>query len=91
MFFYKRLPGKGNDQNMSPYKLFFNRKPHISYFKIFGSTAYVHKPINNKDHSAKAWKGILVGYDHPFNKGIVYIPESDKIIVSTHLIQHMTK
>jgi len=62
-FVYNRLPRKGNDLNKSPYEVFFNKKPHISYFHVFGSTAFVHKPYRIKDHSAKAWKGILVGYE----------------------------
>ena len=44
-FIYNRLPRKGNDLNKSPYELYFNRKAHISYFKMFGSTAYVQKLV----------------------------------------------
>jgi len=85
-FTYNRLPRKGNELQKSPYELFFNRQPHIAYFKIFGSTAYVHKPIKNKDHSAKAWKGIFVGYESSFQQGYrVYLQESNEIIVSTHV------
>jgi hypothetical protein len=68
-FTYNRLPRKGNELEKSPYELFFNRQPPIAYFRIFGSTAYVHKPIKNKNHSAKAWKGILVGCESSFQQG----------------------
>jgi hypothetical protein len=85
-FIHNRLPRKGNASEKSPYEIFFNKKLHIGYFKVFGSTAYVHKPSKSKDHGAKAWKGILVGYESNHQQGYrIYLPESNEIILSTHV------
>jgi hypothetical protein len=85
-FIYNRLPRKGNDINKSPFEVFFNKKPHINYFKVFGSIAYVHKPNKTKDHGAKAWKGVFVGYESSHQQGYrVFLPETNEIIVSAHV------
>ena len=43
-FTHNRLPRKGIEANKSLFEVIFNKKPHINYFKVFGSIAYVHKP-----------------------------------------------
>ena len=47
----------------TPYELFFNKKPKVSYFKIFGAKCFI---LNTKDSlgkfDPKADEGIFVGY-----------------------------
>src|SRR3954463_10510526 len=59
--------------NKTPYELWKNRKPNISYFYPFGCICYI---LNTKDHlykfDSKAQKCFLLGYSE-FSKGyIVY-------------------
>ena len=59
-------------------EVFFINKSRISYFHVF-----VHKPNMIKNHSAKAWKGILEGYESNHQQGYrIYLPESNEVIVS---------
>ena len=64
----------------------FGRKPHIRHFKVFGVYAYVHIPVKNKDHSAKAQQGIFVGYvDETIGGYKVFLPKTNEFVVSKHV------
>lgn len=49
--------------NKTPYELWKNKKPKISYFKVFGSKSFVLCTIGNQDKfSPKSDEGIFIGY-----------------------------
>ena len=78
--------GKPYTDPTSPYEKFFGRKPHIRHFKVFGVYAYVHIPVKNKDHSAKAQQGIFVGYvDETIGGYKVFLPKTNEFVVSKHV------
>ncbi|GFT03903.1 copia protein [Nephila pilipes] len=61
-YIQKRLPTKPNRK--TPFQLWTSRKPDLSNIRTFGSRsiAYVHKSKREK-LDAKAFEGILIGYD----------------------------
>src|ERR1044072_6521532 len=69
--------------NKTPYELWKNKKPNISYFHHFGCICYV---LNTKEHlgkfDSKAEKCILLGYSECskrysiFNKATLVVEES---------------
>ena len=49
--------------NMTPYEAWFNRKPTVDHFKVFGCVAYSHIPKENREKlNEKGEKCIFVGY-----------------------------
>src|ERR1044072_4864494 len=65
----------------TPYELWKNRKPNISYFNPFGCTCYI---LNTKDHlnkfDSKAQKCILLGYSGR-SKGYNRVYNTETLIV----------
>lgn len=72
-----------NKFKLTPYELFFGRKPNISNLKMYGSTAFVRIPEVNRESklSPKSMKGTLVGYDDMGYRILV----DQQIIVSRHV------
>jgi len=83
-YVYNRIPGAHYGvHSKSPFEVFWGFAPRIRHFKIFGSVAYVMIPIKKKDHSAKAQRGVFVGYQDRQPVGYrVYIPESNEFVIS---------
>ena len=71
----------------TPYELWKNKKPNISYFKVFGSKCFI---LNIKDNlgkfDAKSNVGIFLGYSSSskayrvFNKKIMVVEESIHVV-----------
>ena len=71
----------------TPYELWKNKKPNISYFKVFGSKFSI---LNTKDNlgkcDAKSNVGIFLGYSSSsksyrvFNKKIMVVEESIHVV-----------
>ena len=50
-------------KDKTPYECWFNAKPNVSHFRVFGSQCYVHVPDDQRQKlDAKSYKGIFVGY-----------------------------
>lgn len=70
-----------NTPEISPYELWYNKRPGTKHLRIIGSTCYVHVPKQRrKKMDRKAVKGILIGYDH--NDGYRFWCEENKLIRS---------
>ena len=73
--------------NKTPYELWKNKKPNISYFKVFGSKCFI---FNTKDNlgkfAAKSNVGIFLGYSSSskayrvFNKKTTIVEESIHVV-----------
>ena len=73
--------------NKTPYELWKNKKPNISYFKVFGSKCFI---LNTKDNlgkfDAKSNVGIFLGYSSSskayrvFNKNTMVVEESVHVV-----------
>src|SRR4030066_2076831 len=72
--------------NKTSYELFKGRKPSISYFHQFGCTCYI---LNNKHYlkkfSAKAQKGIFIGYSDRSKTYRVYNSETKMVEEFVHI------
>ena len=71
---------------LSPYEKFFGIKPHIRQFKVFGVWAFPRIPVHLGDHTAKADKGIFVGYSDEIMGGYrIYFPLTNTFGHSNHV------
>src|SRR4030043_400679 len=72
--------------NKTSYELFKGRKPSISYFHQFGCTCYI---LNNKHYlkkfSAKAQRGIFIGYSERSKAYRAYNSETNMVKESIHV------
>src|SRR4030066_737922 len=72
--------------NKTLYELFKGRKPSISYFHQFGCTCYI---LNNKHYlkkfSAKAQRGIFIGYSERSKAYRVYNSETKMVEEFVHV------
>jgi hypothetical protein len=51
------------DSHVTPYELWFQKKPHLGHLRIFGCTAYVHVPdCDRKKLDAKSTRCMFIGY-----------------------------
>ena len=61
-----RLPHSSLPNGTSPHEAFFNEKPSIDHFRVFGSVAYIHIPEERRPPQSawndRATKGVIVGY-----------------------------
>ena len=75
-----RIPNRGRT-DVTPYELWYGKKPSIGHLRIFGSTAYVKIPEGQrKKLDAKSRKGVFVGYDRNTDK-IVRVFDRERRIV----------
>ncbi|CAH0564599.1 unnamed protein product [Brassicogethes aeneus] len=77
-------PTRALKQFKTPYELWHNKRPHIKYLKVFGSTVYVHNKVSKTKFQEKSWKGILLGYEPNGYK--VWEVESQKFVVVRDVI-----
>ena len=71
----------------TPYEILLNKRPDISYIRVFGSRAYVHVPKKDRKWKLdkRAHVGFLVGFERG-NSYSVYLPDNSKVIVSRDII-----
>lgn len=78
--------GKSSVEGVSPYELWYRRKPRIKHLRIIGSVCYSHIP-DQKRHkmNKKAFKGYLIGYDGD-ERYRIWLKEQYKVIFSRDVI-----
>ncbi|KAK9120307.1 hypothetical protein Syun_017924 [Stephania yunnanensis] len=78
-------PWPGNEK--SPFEFLYDKKPNVNYFRVFGSTCYVHIPKSNRTKlDPRAKKCIFVGYD-TYKKGWRCMdPETKKYVTSRDVV-----
>lgn len=58
----RRPPWPGKEK--APFEILYNLKPNVDYFRVIGSTFYVHIPKTNRTKlDPKVKKYVFVGYD----------------------------
>ena len=71
-------------QSSTPYTLWFKKKPDVSYFKVFGCTAYVHvQKDQRKGLQPHTKKCIFVGYPPQYKGWKFYNPDTKKFLISS--------
>ena len=74
-------------KDITPYEAWFNHKPSVSHFWVFGSQAYVHiQKKHQHSFKSKSRKCIFVGYPPDFKGWKVYDPLTHQITVSRDVI-----
>ena len=57
--------GRSSVQDMSPYQVWYNKKPRLTHMRVIGSTCYAYVPKSKRSKiDKKALKGILIGYEN---------------------------
>jgi hypothetical protein len=81
---YNRQPMRRLDWS-TPIFLWNGEKPGVSYFKVFGSQAYVFVPKEEQQHklSAKAEEAIFIGYEKGTKGYKFWSPKCRHVIVSS--------
>ena len=46
----------------TPYELLTDKKPNVSYFKVFGAKCWIRDPHHNSKFAPKAHEGFMLGY-----------------------------
>jgi hypothetical protein len=69
---------------ITPYEIWYGRKPSIGYMKVFGCTAYVHIPsqVRTGKFSERARKGIFIGYEENGRGYRIWDPVDKKVLHS---------
>ncbi|CAA9998103.1 unnamed protein product, partial [Nesidiocoris tenuis] len=67
----------------TPFKLWNNRIPNVSYFRIFGSTVYfLDKTPQKNKFDPRSKRGTFIGYSDQTKGYRIWLPESKEVIVS---------
>jgi len=81
VFLQNRLPTKLLEEK-TPFEVFYNYKPSLSFLKIFGSICFVHVPqIKTDKLDKKAMPGIFGGYSTVSKAYKVYHPQTQKMAI----------
>jgi hypothetical protein len=73
----------------TPFEVWYNYKPSLSFLKVFGSTCFVHIPHIKRDKlDKKAMQGIFVGYSTISKAYKVYLPQTQKITITRDVQFH---
>ena len=68
---------------MTPFEMFYGRKPEIQSLRIYGCKAFVRRTEPNLAKTeARAYVGTLVGYDTTQRAYRIWVPQLNKIRVS---------
>ena len=82
-----RLFTSASSVKKTMYEILLNKRPDISYIRVFGSRAYVHIPKKDRKWKLdnRAHAGFLVGFERE-NGYRVYLPDNGKVVVSCDFI-----
>ena len=71
----------------TPYELWKGRKPNVKYFKIFGSTCFILKDIENVGKfDSRSDEGIFLGYSSTSKANRVYNKRTMKIMETVNVV-----
>ena len=77
--------------DITPFEVMFNQIPDVSYFRTFGSDAYLHVPKKQRTKlAAKSQKLVLVGYDQQGRAYRLWNPITKRICVGVDVIINET-
>ena len=83
VYILNRVPSKSVD--VTPYEIWYNKKPILSHIKVWGCPAYVKRTMSDK-LEAKSNKCLFVGYPKETIEYYFYNPLEQKVFVSKHAI-----
>jgi len=83
VYVLNRVPSKSVD--LTPYEIWYNKKPALSHIKIWGCPAYVKRVMSDK-LEAKSDKCHFVGYPKETMSFYFYHPLEQKVFVSKHAV-----
>lgn len=76
-----RSPTSAIDK-MNPYEAWYDKRPNVNPFKVFGFLTYIHIPNPNRQKlNAKSEPCIFMGYHKERKSYKLYNPDANKIIV----------
>ncbi len=94
VFIRNRCLTSANHQQITPYELFFGKKPDLSRVRIFGCKAFVYNDDTNRGKlDSKSFEGRFVGYGEQTKSWLIYIPTLSKIVPSRNVtfVEGITK
>ena len=86
MYIHNRSPTRALNK-ITPYESVFKTKPNISHLKVFGSKAYLHRPLSTRDKLDRKAKNCLMGgYSMEYKAYRLWDIESKKIVIGKDII-----
>ena len=83
---HNRSPTVANSDNV-PYTMLYGKKPDISYFRVFGCTAYVHvQKDQRKGLAPHTQKCVFIAYPSEYKGWTCYNPVTRKSIISKSVV-----
>jgi len=76
-------------KDLTPYEVFYGSKPLIQHLQPFSRQCYIHVPYqkrkDGKKLSPRAQRAIFIGYTNTINHYRVFLPDTNKTIVSADI------
>ena len=70
-----------------PYRVVTGQQPDLSHLRVFGCPAFVHiDKSRRRKLSARAWKGVFVGYAPDSPVWLVYNPTTRRVVRSRNVV-----
>ncbi|MCO5613533.1 hypothetical protein L7F22_067810 [Adiantum nelumboides] len=74
-------------QDMTPFQAYYRRKPTVSYFRVFGCSAFVHIPKEKRQKlDFKSRKLLFLGYSAESDAYRLYDPDTKTTTVSRDVV-----
>jgi len=91
VFLQNRLPIKLLEEK-TPFEVWYDNKPSLSFLMIFGNICFVLGPQIKKDKlDKKVVPGIFVGYNDVSKAYRVYHPQTQKMVITRDVHFHEEK
>ena len=72
---------------MTPYEAWYEKRPNVNHFKVFGYLAYIHIPYQNRQKlNAKSESCIFMGYSEESEAYRLYNHITNKLVASRDVI-----
>jgi hypothetical protein len=73
--------------HVSPFEVFFGKRPHLSHLRVFGSRGFVHvKKSKRSKWDPKAHRCILLGYSDTSKAYRVWDLETERVLTSRTVV-----
>lgn len=81
-----------NLENATPHEAFHQEKPSLDHLQPFGRPCFVHIPravrVSGGKLQNRAQKGIFVGYTSVKHHYRIFLPEQQRVLVSSDVVFH---
>ncbi|POM57760.1 Mitochondrial Carrier (MC) Family, partial [Phytophthora palmivora] len=85
VYILNRSPTRANEGRMSPLEMISGRAPSLQEVVVFGSACAVFVDTSKKNLQKRSQRGVVIGKSDETKGYRVYLPESNKVVVTRHV------